>query len=140
MAREFSEPGIGLSHNVGFTMNKLTFLIVCVLAAGCGKNTPMVIEQDHPANPDAAAATPAQESLTLSVAPTSRPMDQITLPMDHSSHGMISRPPQQNSARSATTEPALSQIYVCPMHGDVRSAQPGKCPKCGMALRRDGGK
>lgn len=24
--------------------------------------------------------------------------------------------------------------YICPMHGDVRSSQPGKCPKCGMDL------
>jgi FtsP/CotA-like multicopper oxidase with cupredoxin domain len=24
--------------------------------------------------------------------------------------------------------------YVCPMHPDVRSAQPGRCPKCGMKL------
>jgi protein SCO1 len=25
--------------------------------------------------------------------------------------------------------------YVCPMHADVKSAKPAKCPKCGMALR-----
>src|SRR5262249_59405771 len=25
--------------------------------------------------------------------------------------------------------------YVCPMHGDVASAEPGTCPKCGMSLR-----
>jgi hypothetical protein len=24
--------------------------------------------------------------------------------------------------------------YVCPMHPEVRQVQPGKCPKCGMAL------
>jgi FtsP/CotA-like multicopper oxidase with cupredoxin domain len=26
------------------------------------------------------------------------------------------------------------ETYVCPMHEDVKSAKPGKCPKCGMAL------
>ena len=26
--------------------------------------------------------------------------------------------------------------YSCPMHPDVKSRKPGKCPKCGMALRR----
>lgn len=30
------------------------------------------------------------------------------------------------------------QIYVCPMHRDVRHPGPGKCPKCGMALIAEG--
>jgi hypothetical protein len=25
-------------------------------------------------------------------------------------------------------------LYVCPMHPEVTSASPGKCPKCGMTL------
>jgi Cu+-exporting ATPase len=25
-------------------------------------------------------------------------------------------------------------VYTCPMHADVKSDKPGKCPKCGMAL------
>ena len=27
-----------------------------------------------------------------------------------------------------------SAMYVCPMHPEVTSTKPGKCPKCGMAL------
>ena len=26
--------------------------------------------------------------------------------------------------------------YACPMHSDVTAAEPGKCSKCGMALRK----
>ena len=26
--------------------------------------------------------------------------------------------------------------YSCPMHPDIKSSKPGKCPKCGMTLRR----
>ena len=32
----------------------------------------------------------------------------------------------------AIQSPALQ--YVCPMHPDVRSATPGNCPRCAMAL------
>jgi hypothetical protein len=29
---------------------------------------------------------------------------------------------------------APAGAYVCPMHPDVQSAEPGTCPKCGMGL------
>jgi len=35
---------------------------------------------------------------------------------------------------AAATEP--NAVYVCPMHPDVRSNAPGKCPKCGMTLMK----
>ncbi|MES2462686.1 MAG: heavy metal-binding domain-containing protein [Armatimonadota bacterium] len=31
-------------------------------------------------------------------------------------------------------EPAKDKLYVCPMHPEVTSKKPGKCPKCGMNL------
>jgi Cu2+-exporting ATPase len=31
-------------------------------------------------------------------------------------------------------KPAAKQKYVCPMHPDVVSDEPGKCPKCEMDL------
>ena len=31
-------------------------------------------------------------------------------------------------------------MYVCPMHADARSATPGKCPHCNMALVQQGAK
>jgi len=30
---------------------------------------------------------------------------------------------------------AIRKAYVCPMHADVKSTKPGKCPKCKMDLR-----
>jgi hypothetical protein len=30
------------------------------------------------------------------------------------------------------------QVYVCPMHADVRQTEPGNCPKCRMALMPEG--
>jgi Heavy metal binding domain len=31
-----------------------------------------------------------------------------------------------------------AQVYLCPMHSDVRQAGPGQCPKCGMDLLPEG--
>lgn len=33
---------------------------------------------------------------------------------------------------------ASGQSYICPMHASVRQPNPGKCPKCGMALQPEG--
>jgi Cu2+-exporting ATPase len=40
--------------------------------------------------------------------------------------------PSHHSSTTKTTQ--HHQLYVCPMHTDVLSPSPGKCPKCGMDL------
>ncbi|NIO48614.1 MAG: YHS domain-containing protein [Candidatus Aminicenantes bacterium] len=30
----------------------------------------------------------------------------------------------------------MKEVYTCPMHPDVKSDEPGKCPKCGMKLEK----
>src|SRR5215468_362432 len=41
----------------------------------------------------------------------------------------------QSPARtSAGPDPSKDLAYVCPMDPDMRSNQPGTCPRCGMAL------
>jgi hypothetical protein len=37
------------------------------------------------------------------------------------------KPSQHDTTKHAT-------VYTCPMHPDVVSDKPGKCPKCGMTL------
>ena len=41
-------------------------------------------------------------------------------------------PSNINSASSP--DPVAKQLYTCPMHPEVISDKPGKCPKCGMEL------
>jgi len=45
-----------------------------------------------------------------------------------------STPAQQSTAPQSAVQ--QSELYVCPMHPDVQSKTPGKCPKCGMTLLR----
>jgi hypothetical protein len=39
---------------------------------------------------------------------------------------------QEKAGKKDTT--IHSAVYTCPMHPDVTSYKPGKCPKCGMNL------
>ncbi|MGH2642907.1 MAG: multicopper oxidase domain-containing protein, partial [Chitinophagaceae bacterium] len=41
---------------------------------------------------------------------------------------------QTSDSSQLTNGTSLQTIYTCPMHPDVISNKPGKCPKCGMTL------
>ena len=49
--------------------------------------------------------------------------------------GATAKPPDQKR----TTEEGAA-LYVCPMHPEVTSDKPGKCPKCDMTLVKKGGR
>jgi hypothetical protein len=40
----------------------------------------------------------------------------------------------QTQLPASTAQPAAAAAYMCPMHPDVMSATPGKCPRCNMDL------
>jgi RND family efflux transporter MFP subunit len=43
-------------------------------------------------------------------------------------------PAQPKTETPSATKPKAKQLYTCPMHPDVISETPGKCPKCEMDL------
>jgi len=45
-----------------------------------------------------------------------------------------SDPHQYLKTDKAAATPTTVGIYTCPMHPEVQQAEPGACPKCGMAL------
>jgi protein SCO1/2 len=52
----------------------------------------------------------------------------LTISLLVASAGVVAAQTQSKQQQSVT--------YSCPMHPDVKSKKPGKCPKCGMTLRR----
>ena len=85
---------------------------------------------------------------TLSVVESPQPAPTPT-PSVEPHHHHESAPPESHHHGSAPAEshqhkPPLPEkakpehehgkIYTCPMHPEVRSDKPGKCPKCGMTL------
>lgn len=42
--------------------------------------------------------------------------------------------PLTNDPTLKTTRKETAKIYTCPMHPEVKSITPGKCPTCGMEL------
>lgn len=40
----------------------------------------------------------------------------------------------QGKMKKEKADTAKQMKYVCPMHSEVKSDKPGKCPKCGMNL------
>jgi hypothetical protein len=111
--------------------------VAALLAGGCARTTqPQPLSSDHPASIDAEASFLPEPSNTLSqkepVGPSNTQAGNEA--HQHGGHGgmqhnMTPAPAEQSGA---TTQPHAA--YVCPMHPEVTSDKPGKCPKCGMKL------
>lgn len=45
-------------------------------------------------------------------------------------------PSTAGAAAQVANEQAKAAVYKCPMHPNVTSDKPGKCPECGMNLEK----
>lgn len=50
--------------------------------------------------------------------------------------GLYPVPVTAQKERAAHSSARTQFQYVCPMHADVKSKKPGKCPKCKMKLEK----
>lgn len=70
--------------------------------------------------------------------PLARPAairDRLSPVTTETIQGQSSTSPGQSETNRPPSPPSpYPQVYACPMHLDVRSSEPGKCPKCLMPL------
>ena len=89
----------------------LLLLPLLVAIGACATEPPPRPVKLDPSNPQAAESPP------LSVGALNQPAAPATKPA-----------PDEAPAKPDAT------LYTCPMHPEVISDKPGKCPKCGMTL------
>jgi hypothetical protein len=131
-----------------------TGLMLAGSLAGCSTApTPPPLSAEHPASPDAVESPFPVPSRTLALDSTSFPVladHAMQQPEMHHHGDRAATPPSpatkpgENAALSAprytpTTAPTTmpttaAAIYTCPMHKQVASDHPGRCPICGMKL------
>lgn len=93
----------------------------------------------HGSTEQPAGARPGDSGGT---APADRKTDPRASSDPHAAHrapapaASVPAPTTPGSKKSATPKSSSMQAtqYVCPMHPEVVSNEPGRCPKCGMAL------
>ncbi len=104
----------------------VAILTLTLVLGACVRPHPIEpLGEGHPASPASAAVfVPPPNPFASAIEPVAAP-DAPEMPempgMSHDQHA------------SPTTAPAAAG-YTCPMHQEIRSDQPGKCPKCGMSL------
>jgi hypothetical protein len=105
---------ISMSAATAAVTRYLTIAAVVLVASCATEPTPKPATTD-PSNPS------APESAALGTDSLSRPAPTPPAPSSDNAHD------------HGGAVPAAS-LYTCPMHPEVVSDKPGKCPKCGMTL------
>lgn len=85
-------------------MLRLSLCLSLLLGLGCATERAQRPAEQDPSNPDAPEAASP----------------------------LVAEPPLVHAPPDAGTPGAA--VYTCPMHPEVRSDRPGRCPKCGMQL------
>ncbi|EPX57332.1 hypothetical protein D187_007086 [Cystobacter fuscus DSM 2262] len=102
---------------MSLSMKLLTGALALGLSAcalGAAERAPSLLDPSNPA----ASESPMRAMLALHGSPAAAP-PPATLSQ--------AEPPPDAGTPS-------KDLYVCPMHRDVTSHEPGRCPKCGMKL------
>lgn len=103
---------------------RIPLALAVAMAAACATEPPPRPTQLDPSSPS------AHESAPLTAGALAQPSSSAAL-----------TPPAPAAPEKVETGPAAGAaakpaaiLYTCPMHPEVISDKPGKCPKCGMTL------
>jgi hypothetical protein len=109
-------------HTKKISLTRLLLAAALVaIAAACATEPPPRPTQVDPSSPNAPESAPLPAgSLAPPPTPTAAPQPGSSTPEKAPDAGAPAKP-------GAT-------LYTCPMHPEVISDKPGKCPKCGMTL------
>jgi len=117
------------------------FAVLTALFAACASEpAPSELPPDHPASPCADEAPPLPASTTLVTTGPEAPVAESAEASDAAKsihHGDADDGAHgDGNPSSGDKAENLPQHYICPMHADVISSEPGRCPKCGMKLKK----
>src|SRR4051812_13102024 len=132
-------------------------VIAAALLFSCAAERKQLPTELDPSNPDAPEAAPFALSADQGA---SNRGDRQHVPGAHSHAGGTVTPPANDQRTGEVTPPGKNQqtgdltppttgpddhaanpsatVYSCPMHPEVQSDKPGRCPKCGMPLQKRG--
>ncbi len=116
----------------------LCVLLGSLILFGCaGAIRLQPLPADHPANPEAPEAPMQAPPQTLREAPGGSSEDPGASPSEHPmDHQHEPGGGGQTQPPTGEPDPPEGAVYTCPMHPEVRESAPGRCPKCGMALKQ----
>jgi len=118
-------------------------IIAAAVCAGCASTNPPPLPPGNAADPQISGRTRtppnllARDETTLAIAKELSQTESMQHEgMQHGDmqgmqHGAAAQPEKKAVADEMK---AGAQIYTCPMHPQVQSDKPGKCPVCGMTL------
>ncbi|HKO48887.1 MAG TPA: heavy metal-binding domain-containing protein [Polyangiaceae bacterium] len=117
--------------------------LILLELAGCGSGVPPRSAALDPSNANGPESPPFDGSPGLrepaggenvNAVPDSAEGSDQHAGHRHAAGNAEALPPSPPAAAAQAGSSDQSATYTCPMHPEVTSAQPGKCPKCGMIL------
>jgi hypothetical protein len=125
-------------------MRRRLIIPLALLVGACASEPPPRPATLDPANPEAPEApaigvTPIEPG-PAPAEPTAEPPAAAT-PSPPAKDQPAALPPAGHSGHqhgAGQGVPKAAKKYSCPMHPEVQSSAPGRCPKCGMKLTTEG--